>query len=69
MPTQTTQNKNHFTMPLDLAQAMFQEIRLLREEVSLMLPQDDLEKYQNPEKIKKSYQKALESYPPATLWK
>ncbi|MDD4989906.1 MAG: hypothetical protein PHW31_01190 [Candidatus Pacebacteria bacterium] len=63
MSIQTFQNKKKL-LPTDLARAIFEEIRLLRQEISLILPQDDLIKYQNPERIKKSYQKALEIYPP-----
>lgn len=63
MAIQTFQNKKNL-LPRDLARAIFEEIQLLRQEISLILPQDDLSKYQNPEKIKKSYQKALKMYPP-----
>lgn len=63
MEIQTLQNKKKF-LPIDLARAIFEEIKLLRQEISLILPQDDLNKYQNPEKIKSSYQKALKMYPP-----
>lgn len=63
MEIQTLQSKKK-VLPINLARAIFEEIRLLRQEISLILPQDDLNKYQNSEKIKKSYQKALKMYPP-----
>jgi len=63
MEIQALKNKKKL-LPIDLARAIFEEIRLLRQEISLILPQDDLSKYQNPGKIRKSYEKALEMYPP-----
>lgn len=50
-------------------QAILEELRLLRKEVMLLLPQEELEKYAHPERIKNSYQKAIKKYPPALLWK
>ena len=63
MAIQTLQNKKKM-LPIDLTRAIFEELRLLRQEISLILPQDDLNKYQNPKKIKNSYEKALKMYPP-----
>jgi len=40
------------------------ELRLLRKELLLLLPQDDLGDYVHRERIKKSHQKALKKYPP-----
>lgn len=40
------------------------ELRLLRNEVMFLFPQDDLEDYVHPERIKKSYQNAIKKYPP-----
>lgn len=50
-------------------QAILEELRLLRKELILLLPQEDLEDYEHPERIKKSYQKAIKKYPPAPLWR
>lgn len=47
-----------------LFQKILEELRLLREEVKLLLPQEDLESYANPQRIKNSYKKALKKYPP-----
>lgn len=52
-----------------MLKAILGELRLLRKEVMLLLPQEDLEDYEHPERIKKSYQKAIKKYPPAPLWK
>ncbi len=41
------------------------EVRLLRNELKLVLPQEELKDYAHPQKIKQAYQKALKSYPPA----
>lgn len=67
MTTQTAKNKNSG----ETLQAILEELRLLRNEVMLLLPQKDLEDYAHPERIKSSYQKALKKYPPAAspLWK
>jgi hypothetical protein len=41
------------------------EIRILRHEFSLLLPSEDIEEYEHPDRIKRSYQKAIKKYPPA----
>ncbi|MBI2062303.1 MAG: hypothetical protein HYT64_01250 [Candidatus Yanofskybacteria bacterium] len=45
-------------------ESVVKELRLLRETVELLIPQEDLRDYTNPEKIKNSYKKALKKYPP-----
>ncbi|MBI4118921.1 MAG: hypothetical protein HY452_01515 [Parcubacteria group bacterium] len=40
------------------------EIKLLREQVLLLLPQEDLNDYIHPQRIKKTYAKAIKKYPP-----
>ena len=42
---------------------IFREIRLLRNEVSLLMPTEDIKEYSNPTRIKNSYRKALKHYP------
>ncbi len=42
---------------------IFKEIRLLRKEVSLFIPTEDIESYSNSKRIKNSYKKALKQYP------
>lgn len=43
---------------------ILEEVRRLRLEVSLFLPQENLEEYNHPERIKQSYEKALRKFPP-----
>ena len=52
-------------MPSLLVKAIFEELKLLRKELSFVLPQDDLENYSHPEKIRASYEKAIKNHPPA----
>lgn len=55
--TQTKQSSN-------VLKVILQEIRLMRQKLNLILPQDDLETYENPKRIKQSYQNAIKQYPP-----
>ncbi len=58
METKTqTKGKTKEDMILD-------EIKLLREQVLLLLPQEDLNDYAHPQRIKKTYAKAIKQYPP-----
>ena len=45
------------------------ELRFLRQELALLLPQDDLKTYTHIKRIKHSYNKAIKQYPPASIWK
>lgn len=65
MPTQTIKDKN--IAPSKLLQAILEELRLLRNEMTLLLPQEDLKDYVHKDRIKISYQKAIKKYPP--IWK
>ncbi len=47
-----------------ILKSILEELRLLREEVKLLLPQEDLEGYANSEEIKQAYQKAIKKHPP-----
>jgi hypothetical protein len=40
------------------------ELRLLREQIALVLPHESLEDYANPRRILSAYRKALKEYPP-----
>ena len=53
----------------NVLKAILDELRLLRQEISLVLPQEDLKGYAHPARIKRSYQKALKRYPPAVAWR
>ena len=44
---------------------IFREIKLLRNEVSLFIPTEELKGYAHPERIKNSYKKAIKQYPVA----
>lgn len=44
--------------------SILEELRLLREEIKLLLPQEDLNGYSNPKEIKQAYQKAIKKHPP-----
>jgi hypothetical protein len=52
------------TQSAKLLRAILQELKLLRTEVSFLFPQDKLEDYAHPTRIKRSYEKALKQYPP-----
>ena len=66
---QKTQIKNRESITSNEIQKILEELRLLRQEVRLLLPQEDLEDYADPERIKRSYQKAIKQYPPVSKWK
>ena len=65
MANNTTKTKNSEKT----LQAILEELRLLRNEVMFLFPQEDLEDYAHPERIRNYYQKAIKKYPPALLWK
>lgn len=48
---------------------ILEEIKLVRTEISLFLPNENLKEYTNSKKIMASYKKALKEYPPAPAWK
>ena len=50
-------------------QVILEELRLLRNEIMFLFPQEDLEDYAHPDRIHRSYQKAIKKYPPVSLWK
>ena len=52
-----------------ILETILEELRLLRNEVMLLLPQEDLEEYAHPDRVRSSYQKAIREYPPTSLWK
>jgi hypothetical protein len=61
----TIQKTETFTSTQKLLNKILREVRYLRHEFELILPQDDLKEYAHPERIKRSYKKALGKYPPA----
>ena len=64
MANKTTKVKNR-VIPSKILQTILEEIRLLRKEVMILLPQDNLEDYAHPERIQRSFQKAIKKHPPA----
>jgi len=56
--------KNHLVIPNETAQEILGELRLLRRQVMLLLPQEDIKEYAHSKRIEKSYKKALNKYPP-----
>lgn len=67
MTTQTIKTKNNI-FPSQVLQNILKEIRLLRNEMMLLFPQDDLEDYSHSERVKCSYQKAIKKYPSSSLY-
>ena len=47
--------------------AILEELRMLRNEMQLLLPQENLTDYAHLERIKRSYLRAVKHYPPAFL--
>ena len=64
-PVQAVQSTKRFSEP-QVLRTILQELRLLRSEMMLLFPQDHLEDYAHPARIKRSYQKALKKYPPVS---
>lgn len=52
-----------------LLRSILEEIRMLRNEVALLVPSEDVNDYAHGARIKKSYAKALKQHPPAAIWK
>lgn len=45
------------------------EVRQLRSELLLFFPQENLTDYAHPDRIKRSYQKAVKRYAAVSVWK
>ena len=60
MKNATTQKKSRNE---NLLQNIFKEIRLLRSEVTLFMPTEDLKGYAHSSRIKSSFDKAIRQYP------
>lgn len=53
-----------------ILKAILKEIRLLRNEVLFLFPQENLEEYAHPARVKRFYEKAIKQHPPVSLaWK
>lgn len=53
----------------NILQDILGELRLLRSELTLLLPHEDVDDFAHPSRIRRSYQNAVKRYPPAFLWK
>ena len=51
----------------DVMENILKEIRLLRNEISLILPREELSGYSHPARVRRSYRRALKAYSP--VWK
>ena len=68
--TKTAKSNKKVTETPELLHAILQELRLLRNDMMLLFPQDNLEDYANADRVKDSYEKAVREHPPASLsWK
>ena len=56
--------KNIYTRALD---EILSEVKKLRGEVSMLIPSERMEEYQNENEIKQSYLRAIKEHPP--VWK
>ncbi|MEK7535483.1 MAG: hypothetical protein AAB590_00495 [Patescibacteria group bacterium] len=45
------------------------ELHLLRRELELLVPKEDLKSYSHPKRVLNSYEKALTQYPPVLSWR
>lgn len=63
-PTMNTLVKNIYTRALD---EILSEVKKLRGEVSMLIPSERMEEYQNENEIKQSYLRAIKEHPP--VWK
>lgn len=65
--TKTKTENKKITDQNKILGAILEELRILRQELALFLPQEELEDFAHAKKIKNSYQKAIKQYPPLVL--
>ena len=58
MTTRTTIEKSE-----DILEKIFKQISMLRKEVSLLLPHEDVEDFVHADRIKQSYKRAVKEHP------
>lgn len=63
-----TKIKNEAFNTQRLLTRVLEEIKHLRRDMSFAIPGENLEDYAHPNRVKKSFQKALKKYPPE-LWR
>lgn len=49
-----------------ILQSILEEIRLLHKEMHFLFPQEELDEYAHPDRIKQSYKEAIKQYPPVS---
>lgn len=54
-------------MSAKIVKDILDEIRLMRNEINLLLPNEDLKGYVHPERIKRSLENARRRHPPVSL--
>lgn len=67
MIQKTQQKISSIRFPNEIMQKILQELKLMRNEISLLLPKEDISEYSHPSRIERSYRKALKKFPP--VWK
>lgn len=60
MTTDTLQKSKSST---DILHKIYEELQLLRKEIMFLFPQEDIDEFQHPERIKRSYQRAIKEHP------
>lgn len=53
--------------PPELINAILRELRLLRTEINLLFPQEDIKEYAHADRVRRSYKKAMKQYPPLSV--
>lgn len=53
----------HSTQP-EMWHDVLKELRLLRQDLNLLLFRDDIKDYENADELKKSYKRAIKQHPP-----
>jgi hypothetical protein len=48
-----------------LFKKIIEEIKILRREINLIFPLEDIEEYKHPKRIKRSYERAIRKYQPS----
>ena len=46
---------------------ILKEVRLLRKQVALLLPQENIDEYAHPDRIRRFYDKAIKQFPPVKV--
>lgn len=60
----TREKSGTISVSRELINAVLKELRLLRVEVNLLLPREDIKDYAHAGRVKRSYKKAVKQYPP-----